>query len=398
MQTKQAIKKNIRIFYLYEFLSSAMLFAAITIPFFREWGGISQTQIQILQSFFYIFVLTFELPTGIIADRFGRKTSLVIGSTSWVIGAIVYASTPSFYIFIAGEFLFAIGKTLVSGAKEALIYDNLAHFKQEERAKSVISRGGTFEFLGMAAGSLVGAALTEFVAVNHVFMLTAIVQILAITSLLGLREYKADKAKSETEKWTKIFSSGLGNVFRSKDLLPLGIDFMFSSMVMYFVIWFYPVEIYNLGMSAIFFGIFNITLVLSEAFVLNFQSRFEKLFGGERGFLLWTSAIGAAGFFIVAIFDHWLAILLFILTSGAFGLSRYKTYPAILNRFVDSGNRATSISTLNLLRGAAVAIANPIMGYLADWNFENALFILGFLGLFSIIISYLNTRPLEQEK
>lgn len=81
-----------------------------------------------------------EIPTGVIADRFGRKTSIILGSIVLSIAALIYGSIPNFYNFLLGEFLFAIGVALISGADKAILYDSLKENNQEHLSVKIFSK------------------------------------------------------------------------------------------------------------------------------------------------------------------------------------------------------------------------------------------------------------------
>ena len=81
-----------------------------------------------------------EIPTGVIADRFGRKTSMILGSLVLSIAALIYGSIPHFYNFLFSEFLFAVGITLISGADKAILYDSLKENNQEHLSIKIFNR------------------------------------------------------------------------------------------------------------------------------------------------------------------------------------------------------------------------------------------------------------------
>ena len=64
-------RANIWKMYLFEFLTSLHFISAVLIPFFADWGGISFTQIMILQSWFVFVTFVAEVPTGVVADYLG---------------------------------------------------------------------------------------------------------------------------------------------------------------------------------------------------------------------------------------------------------------------------------------------------------------------------------------
>ncbi len=132
-------KANIRKMYLFKFFIFLHFIGGVLVPFFLTWGKISFTQIMILQSVFMISMFLLEIPTGAIADYLGRKTSLIIGAIINIIAVFVYTSYPNFYVFLVGEFLWAMTWALLSGADQALVYDSLKKIKQKKNQRKYMA-------------------------------------------------------------------------------------------------------------------------------------------------------------------------------------------------------------------------------------------------------------------
>ena len=128
-------KGNIKKLWLYKLLLNLDFFSGVLIPFFIDWGRISFTQVMILQSWFMFWIFILEVPSGVIADKIGRKKTLIISALAFSIGPLVYASYPNFYVFLLGELFFAIGLSFSSGAIEALLYDSLKQIGREKDSK-----------------------------------------------------------------------------------------------------------------------------------------------------------------------------------------------------------------------------------------------------------------------
>ena len=109
--------------YVLRLLVNLHFYSAVIVPFYTEWGGIKFSQILFLNAWFMFWNFLLEIPTGTVADFLGRKVSLLLGCMIGGIGALVYASYPSFAIFMVAEVIFAFSYTLLSGADEALAYD-----------------------------------------------------------------------------------------------------------------------------------------------------------------------------------------------------------------------------------------------------------------------------------
>src|SRR5262249_12610670 len=135
----------------------AHLFAAVLVPFFRDWGGLDYTRIMLLNAWFWFCNFLLEVPTGTVADFYGRKMSLVLSCVMGSAAVLVYGSMPVFAVFFVAEVLFSISWTLQSGADEALVYDTLLHLGREGEAKPLFARLESYKLAGIVVGSLLGA-------------------------------------------------------------------------------------------------------------------------------------------------------------------------------------------------------------------------------------------------
>jgi MFS family permease len=87
--------------------------------------GITQGQIGILQSFLFFSCVALEIPSGLLADRYGRKHSLILGFLGLFISGIGFLLFSDFIPFALIFCLFGASIAMGSGADRALLYDNL---------------------------------------------------------------------------------------------------------------------------------------------------------------------------------------------------------------------------------------------------------------------------------
>ena len=146
---------NIRKMYLVKMLSNMHFISAILVPFFTEWGGISFSQVLYLNAAFMFFVFMLEVPTGTIADFFGRKVSMQISCFVSCVAVLTYISYPDFYVFLAAEFIFAVGASLMSGADSAFIYDTLKELGRSQESKRIFGRTESFKFNHKYSGCII---------------------------------------------------------------------------------------------------------------------------------------------------------------------------------------------------------------------------------------------------
>ena len=101
-----------------------MVAMPIIVLFFQE-HGLTLTEVMILQSIYSFSVALFEIPSGFIADIFGRKRTIVLSTIFTFIGFLVFSFFGGFYAFAIAQVLVGIGGSLMSGSDSAIIYDTL---------------------------------------------------------------------------------------------------------------------------------------------------------------------------------------------------------------------------------------------------------------------------------
>src|SRR5580765_2229726 len=88
-------------------------------------SGLSDAQISGLFAIWSTVGFVAEVPSGALADRFGRRRCLVVAALLQAVGFAVWTAWPSFVGFALGFVLWGLGGALTSGSREALLYDGL---------------------------------------------------------------------------------------------------------------------------------------------------------------------------------------------------------------------------------------------------------------------------------
>ncbi len=391
-------KHNINTVYLYYafcFFKAFSLLAAVLIPFFTVWGGISLFKVQILQSWFMFWIFIMEIPTGIIADRFGRKYSLAIGGIVISFAVLLYGSVPRFEIFLLGEFLFAIAIAFMSGADDALLYDALKEAGREEDSKKIFGRAKSFEYLAIFISAPLGGIIAAKFGFNAPMLFSCIPFLLAAIIAFLINEPKRYQITSESKRYLNIAKKGILFLRHHKKLRIIAIDGILISAAAYFVIWFYQTLLTRLNVSVAYFGYFHAFLVAVEIIITSNFVRLEKLFGSGKNFLRFGTLTTAATFLLVAILPNIFTVILFLLFAGGFGLTRLELMFVYMNKFIPSEQRATILSSVSMFKRFVLVMFNPLVGFIADKSLTMALFAIGALSLAVLIFSPLREETLE---
>ncbi|MBN2142026.1 MFS transporter [Candidatus Woesearchaeota archaeon] len=157
-EDKRDLEANIWKYFLYQFLSQWTLFLPFIIFYFLE-IGYGLTQIMIFTAGMSLTVFVSEIPTGYIADRIGRKGSIIISAVLLISSTSILFFAESFFLLLLSYVLLGLSDAFVSGADSALIYDTLLSKKREKEYKKIEGRAHFFAEMGVITSSLMGAAV-----------------------------------------------------------------------------------------------------------------------------------------------------------------------------------------------------------------------------------------------
>jgi MFS family permease len=386
------MKKNIWLYYLFVFLRDFLFFSAVLVPFYIQWGRIDQTKIQILQSWFMFWLFLLEVPTGAVADYFGRKYSLALGALIFGLGVFIYGSIPKFEIFLLGEFLAAAGAALVSGADEALLYDTLKQLGKENESQKFFGQAESIHLMAILTAAPIGGIIASSFGLNFPMKFSSIPLFAAAFIILAAKEPRIEKAQSESRRYLEIFKKGLNFLYEKRRLRLLAFNAILVDAAAYFLIWLYQPLLQKVNFPIVYFGFVHAVLTLAEILVSSNFVRLEKLFGSSKKYLKTTAWITSVFFVLVALFPIKVVIFLFIIFAGGFGLTRMTYVSARMQEFIPSAERATIISSVSMFRRFALMLLNPIVGLAATKSLPATLFALGLLPLITFLPVFQRTE------
>jgi MFS family permease len=122
-------------------------------------NGVTTAEISTAFLAWAMFALVLEIPSGALADRVDRRHLLAAAFATRAVGIGVWLVWPTFAGVLVGVALWAAHDAAASGSWEAMIHDELTALGQADDYQSVMARIGQFSHVGVAAGTLLGAAL-----------------------------------------------------------------------------------------------------------------------------------------------------------------------------------------------------------------------------------------------
>jgi MFS family permease len=383
--------KNVKTYYLYSTFAELLILGPILVLFLIA-KGLSFTEIMVLQSISAIAVVLFEVPTGAVADKIGRKESILLGALLWAVSLGIYVAGNSFPMFMLAEVIFSLGATFKSGADNALIYDSLKVMGREAEFQKIEGKARSFALYAQAIGSIIAGFVYE-VNVNFPFLISALFMV--VTIVISLR-FKEPPIEGKVGKYGINYIDQIkesGKFILSHEKIKAIIIFTMMFFIFYRTAFFYYqpyMEAVNIPVRyfGIIFFIFNITAAFASK-----RSHWimEKT---KPKTLTFMALLMIVSFVLLGVAKVWFGVFAILFQQIARGIYRPVT-TKYLNKHIPSDKRATVLSFQSLACNMSVAIAFPLMGILKDnKNIFTAHMVLGIAMIILTVftIKYMNTR------
>jgi MFS family permease len=377
-----AAGRNILLIQLFQFLKGLQLFGAVTVPFYLEWGRLDYTRMFTLEASFALFMFLLEVPTGWIADRFGRKRSLIIGVIIAGASFVMFGLTRSYPLFFVANFLCAVGATCVSGADQALVYDTLLWADRAAEGRRVLSRMQAITTTAMLVGFPLGSFVAGSGLVSRpqslalVFIMSGVALMLSAVPLLLVTE----PPRAETVRHPlREGIEGVRSLLRPGALRSFTLNYALISATGFFMFWFYQSLAREAALPVALNGPLGAGINLLGMLLLWTAPRLERRLGLPR--LLLTTAVlpGVLYLGLGALGSHRMAALSLPAAFVIVGMKllRAPLLSDLINRQVESRNRATMLSGVSMLERGVIFMLYPIIGAAADRSLSIAFIALG---------------------
>lgn len=333
-------------------------------------ANLNALQLVLIGTILETTIFLFEIPTGLIADHFGRKRSLFIGTLIIGIAHVFEGTFPSFWSIAIASGLWGIGWTFISGAEEAWIADEL----DGKNLSSVFLKGAQFESLGQFLGILISVCLAALFSVKISIIVAGIMLILlAFAALLIMLETKFIK------------------VTHSKDIAPIRHIFItirdgakqirdntiLISLAIITVLWGLASEGYDRLWGARFiedfhlsedtavywFGAFYAITFLLNIIILKYIEHY--IHKNYSVILLITNSLLTLMVLVFAFSSYFTLVIITYLMASTLRKVYYPISSAMTNERLASKGRATALSMFGQLDAIGQIVGGPIIGVLA---------------------------------
>ncbi len=376
-----SMAKNIERFFAFRLLATSYLFVPIFM-LFQAARGLTFFERLALGGLFSAVVILVEVPTGVFADRVGRRRSMTLGALAMVASCLVAARASSFATFAIAEAVAAISIALCSGADSAYLFDLLAARGRASEYPRHESIASACHLLGSAA-AFAGGGLLGAVDLALPYYATACVAALAAAIAWRLDEEPRRVASPQRIAWRSQTANAITTVARNGRLLWIVGYSAIVFMLLRATIYLYQPYLEARGLGAAAIGALFAGVYVIGAFVAFKTHQLRRRFGDDA--LLWgvlavlsASFVGLAG----AMAGPWMLSLL-VVQAIANGVSSPLTKPILNAEIVDSSQRAAILSVESMARRIAMGVFAPLVGLYGE---ADVMLLCGGVGIAGMVL------------
>jgi MFS family permease len=377
---QRAYEANLKKAYLYQFFMNFQLWWPIWVVYLTDKRGLSLTQVTALDSVFWLIIVVAQVPAGAVADRWGRRSALILASLFLAGGIAVFGLADSYVLILISYAGWGLGLAFQYGGDSAFLFDTLRMLGRPEEFQKVYGRYWGVASVGVIGGLLLGAPMAAATDLSLPIVVSGGIALLATCAALSFREpalsLLGPSAADLDERPAEALGSGsglsFGDLIRESfqlayrqprvrcALLYGGVLGVSSFVPIVFIQPFlraHDVSVGNLGLFQVPMRVLAIVGALGAYRV--------SAVLGERQTLVVMPVLLMVGYAVLGSWDASYAYVAFPVVS----LVAMMANPVVadyLNRRIPSERRATILSIRQLLFSLLLVPIAPALGFMAD--------------------------------
>jgi MFS family permease len=366
-------------------------------------AGLSNLEAFAANAFFTAGMVLFEIPTGVVADTWGRRTSYLLGTITLAASTFLYyllwVSNGTFWLWAIVSMLLGLGFTFFSGAVEAWLVDALHYADYDGGLEKVLGRGQMVSGAAMLGGSVAGGVIAQATSLGVPFLLRVAVLLamfVAAHRLMHDLGFSPAPAERPVKAVRNVLGASVHHGLGNPPVRWVMLAAPFASGVGFYA--FYAAQPYLLEL----YGDPEAYTVAGLAAALVAGAQIAGGYAApwiRRLFRKRTTALILSGLATTAILvllgitsAFWLALVLLALWGLIFA-AEMPIRQAYLNDMIPSQQRATVLSFASLMGSSGGVVIQPILGRAADvYSYATSFVVGGLIQLLSVPFLFLSRR------
>ena len=356
------LKFNIPKLYLIKALQYFMLSMPIIVLFFNDHHGLSFMDIMILKSIYSFSIAILEIPSGILSDYIGKKTSIAFGCVFMFFGFLLFSYFSNYEIFIIAEILLAIGSSMISGSDSALLYDSLINLKSEKKYTKIEGRNYSIGNFSEAIAGILGGFLASFSLLLPIYIQTGVLFSCILVSFTLIEPINNNRKVNSSIN--DIFRDVIYILTSNRKLLWIILFSSIMGLASLSTAWLVQPYLIEINLTIAFFGMIWAFLNITAGIGSFYSFKIEK-HNTLNNIIIYASILISIPllilFFQLNTFGIAFLFLIYLIRGAIHPILKNN-----INMITQTNIRSTILSIRNFGIRVAFAIISPILGYLAD--------------------------------
>jgi MFS family permease len=366
-------------------------------------AGLSATAAFTANALFTAGMVLFEVPTGVVADTWGRRTSYLLGSVTLAVSTVLYwlawQTQAPFWAWAVTSVLLGLGFTFFSGATEAWLVDALKFTGFKGNLESVFAKGQIVAGAAMLSGSVLGGLVAQWTNLGVPYLLRGLALLVTfVVAFLYMRDwgFVPKPGKHPVREMGQVVRGsvhyGLGNP--PVRWMMLAAPFTFGvGIYAFYAMQPYLLELYGDEQAYSIAGLAAAIIAGAQIAGGMIAPQVRRLFRNRTSALLTGLLIEVSLLVLLGVSTaFWVAVGLLVL----WGLTAAATLPirqAYVNGLIPSEQRATVLSFDNLLGSSGGVVIQPALGKAADvWSYSTSYLVGAAVQLLAVPFTILAKR------
>jgi MFS family permease len=343
-------------------------------------AGLSNLEAFAANAFFTAGMLLFEVPTGVVADAFGRRISYLLGTITLSLSTLLYVllwqTQAPFWQWAIASTMLGLGFTFFSGAVEAWLVDALAATGYTGTLESVFGRGQIVSGAAMLGGSVAGGFIAQQTNLGVPFVLRGL--ILVVMFGLAFRfmhdiGFTPARGGGPLVEMRKIATASVDYGWRVPAVRWLMVEAVFVggiSVYGFYALQPYLLELYGDPQAYLVAGLAAAIVAGAQILGGMAASRIRKLFHRRTSALIVIATASAATLGLIGLIRNFWTVIALIVVWGLLFAAAMPIRQAYLNGLIPSSHRATVLSFDSLMASGGGVVSQPALGRAADvWGY-----------------------------
>ena len=363
----------------------ALVYFFSTLYFYLPFGtlylrsrGLNYVQINSLWGIIVGTMFLTEIPTGILADRLGRKRSIITALALQLVGELIFIFADRYWVFGLASLIGGLGFAFSSGCVEALVYDSLETAgRQDEMSKAmgfIAAASAAANLLAFASGGLLVTQLTQ---ARFQLAIAATICAVAVGWLITFALSESPQAHSQGDRDSslKLLQDGF-RLLRTDRRFGRLVLLSLATIPFSNYLGMYQSRLVDVEVPLMWLGLAGALASGVSILGARYVYLLEKWLG-PRASLLLVSGLPGLLFLAASVANGPLiSVVAFCILSGSMSL-RGPVFSAHLNRHIESRNRATVLSMISMFSGLYVALMGVLIGRIGDFSLTYAFVFMG---------------------